>query len=115
MWVSQVNQSCQAYRERIDALEGELTAAGEFDYQQWYRGYSSSIDGLVGDVTSNPLPDGQEDTAAAIVRPWREASEQLTSAAFVDTERERLAREAAADAALKRGGASGGRARCGRL
>jgi hypothetical protein len=103
-WVARINESCQAYEERIDALRIELTAEGSFDYQQWYQDYSGAIDGLVEDVTDDPPPEGEEGTVRAIVRAWQEASDQLFSASFVDTERERGAREAAADKALKRGG-----------
>jgi hypothetical protein len=103
-WVGLLNDSCQTYRERVDTLRIEMTPEGDFDYEQFYQDYSGAIDGLVEDVTDDPPPEGQEEKVKAIVSAWREASDQLISASFVNTERERRSREAAASKALKRGG-----------
>jgi hypothetical protein len=109
LWVDRLNESCQAYRERIGNIQLEQTPEGEFDYGRFYEDYSGAIDGLVEDVTDDPAPEGQEETVTVIVRTWREASDQLASAAFVDTEPERFSRERAAQQALNRGGSIAGR------
>jgi len=103
-WVRLLNDSCQTYRERVDTLQIEMTPEGGFDYQQFYEDYSGAIDSLVEDVTDDPPPEGQEERVKTIVGAWREASDQLFSASFVDTERERRSREAAASKSLERGG-----------
>jgi hypothetical protein len=103
-WVGRLNDSCQTYRERVDSLRIEMTPEGGFDYEQFYEEYSGAIEGLVEDVADDPPPEGREEMVRTIVIAWREASDQLFSASFVSTERERRSREAAADKALKRGG-----------